>query len=170
MISHLFCSTFILKAKAEDSSPKPQNTPLHTTASGSSPPSVQQPLSALTNAVRIEHLSDDEDVDITDDLSDDASQPDSQLDEPKGFEQPLEKGELALVDPSSGRLNSHLSNPADASVRPADLSSEGNSSSCQTVAEPETGEQREACLSATSPETYTLPGDESSEGVFTQLA
>ncbi|KAL6486189.1 hypothetical protein MHYP_G00055810 [Metynnis hypsauchen] len=151
---------------AEESSVKPQSSILHTPASVSSPPSVQQHLSVLTNAVRIEHLSDDEDVDITDDLSDDASQPDSQLDlrdEPKVFEQPQGQGEVAPVMPSTDRLNNHFSNPGELTIGPADLSSEVNSRHSQSVAEPEAGEQREAFHSDASPETCTLPGDESAE-------
>ncbi|XP_056621315.1 histone H2A deubiquitinase MYSM1 [Triplophysa dalaica] len=43
-------------------------------------PSVQPDISALTNAVRIERLSDDEDVDITDDSSNDGFQVENQSD------------------------------------------------------------------------------------------
>ncbi|KAA0708805.1 Histone H2A deubiquitinase MYSM1 [Triplophysa tibetana] len=43
-------------------------------------PSVQPDISALTNAVRIEQLSDDEDVDITDDSSNDGFQVENQSD------------------------------------------------------------------------------------------
>ncbi|KAI4892571.1 hypothetical protein NFI96_024737, partial [Prochilodus magdalenae] len=149
----------------EESSVKLQSSVLHTPASGATPPLVQPHLSVLANAVRIEHLSDDEDVDITDDLSDDASQPESQLDlkdDPKAFRQPQVQEELATVVTYTDNLNSHPLNPGDMSIGPAELKSEVNSG-CSESAETEAGPQREAFHSDASPETFTLPGDESAE-------
>ncbi|XP_072552235.1 histone H2A deubiquitinase MYSM1 [Salminus brasiliensis] len=159
------------KAKSEgpieDSSAKPQSSLLHAPPSVSHPPPVQPHLPVLANTIRIEQLSDDEDVDITDDLSDDASQPECQIDqvdEPKGFDQPHDQEEVAPVVPSTdSSVKKPLLNPGEVSIVSADLSSEVNSGSSQSVAEPELEEQRDACLSDTSPETFTLPGDESSE-------
>ncbi|XP_060773560.1 histone H2A deubiquitinase MYSM1 isoform X2 [Neoarius graeffei] len=136
------------KAKAEGhtevSATKPQSALLPALPSGSSPPSVQPQAAALTNAVRIERLSDDEDVDITDDLSDDAvSQPENQFDfrdEPKGLDPPQDQTGQNQTPSSTGKLNHYISDVAETSNTPA----EGNSSCFQTGTEPEPGDHRES--------------------------
>ncbi|KAK2883590.1 hypothetical protein Q8A67_017227 [Cirrhinus molitorella] len=65
--------------------------------------SIQPHVSALTNAVRIEQLSDDEDVDITDDFSDDGLQSENQPD-PPGSPDCDHKEELSPVSPPSDIL------------------------------------------------------------------
>uniref|UniRef100_A0A8C2CGV0 Myb-like, SWIRM and MPN domain-containing protein 1 n=1 Tax=Cyprinus carpio TaxID=7962 RepID=A0A8C2CGV0_CYPCA len=65
-------------------------------------PSIQPHVSALTNAVRIEQLSDDEDVDITDDFSDDGLQSENQP-QPPGSPECNHKEELS--PPSDVLLN-----------------------------------------------------------------
>lgn len=147
IISRLFCLSFALKAKAEShadmSSTKPQSAQLHALPSGSSPPSAQTPTAALANAVRIERLSDDEDVDITDDLSDDASQPEKQLDvrdEPKGSEQSEDIRAVSHTAFCTDILNSDASDVLETSDSPAEVVSEGNTSHFQTVTEPDPGE------------------------------
>ncbi|KAF4070882.1 hypothetical protein AMELA_G00278540 [Ameiurus melas] len=135
------------KAKAEGhaevSSTKPQSALLHALPSGSSPSSVQPQTAALANAVRIERLSDDEDVDITDDLSDDASQPENQFDfrdKPKDLDQPQDQAQVAFPE------------VVEESDTPAELISEGNSSHFQTVSEPEPGDQTESWYAKTQPQ------------------
>ncbi|KAG9282698.1 histone H2A deubiquitinase MYSM1 isoform X1 [Astyanax mexicanus] len=157
------------KAKAEgpteESSAKTQSSLLHTSSSGSKTLSVQPHLPVLANTIRIEQLSDDEDVDITDDLSDSASQPENQLDqadEPKGFQDLHEQEHPVLVISSTDRVKKHFLNPGELSVGPADLSLKVNGSP-QSVEELEPGEHKEEYLCDDSPETCTLPGDERAE-------
>lgn len=75
---------FILKAKIEGhadvSFDEPRSSLLQAPPVVSSLPSVQVQPDVLANTVRIERLSDDEDVDITDDLSDEPSQPENHFD------------------------------------------------------------------------------------------
>lgn len=138
----IFGLSFTLKAKAkshaEVSSTKPQSSLLHALPSGSIPPSVPPQTAVLANAVRIERLSDDEDVDITDDLSDDTSQPENQLDfrdEPQD-----QRGEIQTAF-STGEPERQV----EMSATSAEVVTEGNSSSCcQTVTEPEPGDHRES--------------------------
>lgn len=156
------------KAKAEgpteESSANPQSSLLHTPSSGSNLPSVQPHTPVMANTIRIEHLSDDEDVDITDDLSDDAFQSESHLDQAdEPFEHPRDQEDPVPVVTSTDRVKKHPLNPGELYVEPADLSSEVNNSSPQSVSEPEPGEQNEECLSDNSPEMCTLPRDEGAE-------
>ncbi|XP_026881805.2 histone H2A deubiquitinase MYSM1 isoform X1 [Electrophorus electricus] len=158
------------KAKADGhsvvSSAKTQRSLLHAPPSGSSPPSASPRLPTLTNAIRIEQLSDDEDVDITDDLSDEASQPDSHSDlgdEPKGSDHRHDQVEPAAVALSTGRLNDHISSPEETEERPAGLSPEGTVDVSRTLSEPERAGQGEACDSASSTEMRTLPVNEGAE-------
>lgn len=162
-------SFFNLKAKAEGhaevSATKPQSALLPALPSGSSPPSVQPQAAALTNAVRIERLSDDEDVDITDDLSDDAvSQPENQFnfrDEPKGLDQPQDQTGQNQTPSSTGKLNHDISDVAETSNTPA----EGNSSCFQTGTEPEPGDHRESWDTKIQPQY----GDECADGTYCLL-
>uniref|UniRef100_A0A672Q4F0 Myb-like, SWIRM and MPN domain-containing protein 1 n=1 Tax=Sinocyclocheilus grahami TaxID=75366 RepID=A0A672Q4F0_SINGR len=66
--------------------------------------SIQPHISALTNAVRIEQLSDDEDVDITDDVSDDGLQSENQP-EPPGSPECNRKELSPMPHPSDILLN-----------------------------------------------------------------
>ncbi|KAF5900459.1 histone H2A deubiquitinase MYSM1-like, partial [Clarias magur] len=129
------------KAKAEGhaevSSTKPQSALLHALPSGSSPPSVPPQTAALANAVRIERLSDDEDVDITDDLSDDTNQPENQLDFRDEPQDQRCENQTAF---STGEPEREV----EMSVTPAEVVTMGNSSCCQTVTEPEPGHHRES--------------------------
>lgn len=142
------------------SSTEQQSALLHARPSGSSPPSAQPQAAGLANAVRIERLSDDEDVDITDDLSDDASQPEKQSDsrdEPKGSDQLQDRrGQTPIASPA-GKLNSDVSDVGETSDTPAEVISEGNSSHVQTPTEPEPGE---SCYV----KTQVQDEDESTEG------
>ncbi|XP_066532896.1 histone H2A deubiquitinase MYSM1 [Hoplias malabaricus] len=150
----------------EESSVKQQNSLFQTPAPGSSHVSAQPQISVLSTAVRIEQLSDDEDVDITDELSDNVSQPEGQLDlkeEPQESEQPNDQRETAPVVDSTGKLNNHFSTPAETSVGPAVTSSEVNSENSQSGSEPESVMQSEACHFDSSRDAYTLPGDESAQ-------
>lgn len=61
-----------------DLQPKAEPAAEVTSANETSVSSIQPHVSALTNAVRIERLSDDEDVDITDDFSDSEFQSEKQ--------------------------------------------------------------------------------------------
>lgn len=147
-------------AEAEVSSTKPQSALLHVLPSGSSPPSVQPRSAALANAVRIERLSDDEDVDITDDLSDDASQPENQFDsrdQPKSSDQPQDQRGETEPAFSAGKLNSDVSDVVETSGTLDESVSTGNSSQYQTVAKPQPEQQPEGSW-------YTKPDDESTEG------
>lgn len=144
--------SYNLKAKTEGqvSSTKPQSALLHVLPSGSSPPSVRPQTAALANAIRIERLSDDEDVDITDDLSDDASQPENQLefrDEPNGLDQPQDQRGQTQIAFSTGKLNSDVSDVEETSGTPADFIFKGNSSHFQTATKPEPGDQPGECES-----------------------
>lgn len=163
--SSFFCLSFNLKAKAEGpaevSAAKPQSALLHALPSGSSPPSVQPQTAALANAVRIERLSDDEDVDITDDLSDDASQPENRFDfrdEPKGLNQPQDQRGQTQTAFSTGRLINDVSDVVETSDTPA----EGNSSCFQTGTEPEPGDHKECWDTKLQPQH----GDECTEGTY----
>ncbi|XP_058234852.1 histone H2A deubiquitinase MYSM1 isoform X1 [Hemibagrus wyckioides] len=137
------------KAKAEghveESSTKPQSALRDSLPSGSIPPSVQPQPADLTNAVRIERLSDDEDVDITDDLSDDASQPENQLDfrdEHKGLDEHEDQREESQTAFCTDKINSDVWDTAETSDTPPEVVSEVNSSHFQT--EPEPGDPRES--------------------------
>ncbi|KAI5619881.1 histone H2A deubiquitinase MYSM1 isoform X1 [Silurus asotus] len=118
--------------QAEVSSTQPQRALLQTPES--SPHPVQLENSALANAVRIERLSDDEDVDITDDLSDDASQPENQADfrgeprDPAGETQTLFSTDILISDVSAA---------AETSDASAEVISEGNVSHFKTAIDPE---------------------------------
>ncbi|XP_076873372.1 histone H2A deubiquitinase MYSM1 [Brachyhypopomus gauderio] len=148
------------------SSDKTQSMLLEAPPTGSTPHSIQPRLPTLTNAIRIERLSDDEDVDITDDLSDEASQPESHsnlCDEPKASDQRHDPVHLTPIAPSTDRLTNHITNSEETSDRPVRLCPGGTADVSQTLAESEQAWQEEACCSAPSPATHTLPGDESAE-------
>ncbi|XP_060722661.1 histone H2A deubiquitinase MYSM1 [Tachysurus vachellii] len=134
------------KAKAEGdvevSSTEPQSAPHHALPSGFIPAPVQPQTSDMSNAVRIERLSDDEDVDITDDLSDDASQPENQLDfrdESKHSDQPQDQRDLSQC---TDKLNSDVSDTVETSDTPAEVVSEVNS--CPFHPESEPGDPQES--------------------------
>uniref|UniRef100_A0A8C2EJX8 Myb-like, SWIRM and MPN domain-containing protein 1 n=1 Tax=Cyprinus carpio TaxID=7962 RepID=A0A8C2EJX8_CYPCA len=85
--------------------------------------SIQPHVSALTNAVRIEQLSDDEDVDITDDFRDDGLQSENQP-EPSGSPETNHKEELSpmphpldvLLNPLSESGSTAEDGPTDPDV------------------------------------------------------
>uniref|UniRef100_A0A673JYY9 Myb-like, SWIRM and MPN domain-containing protein 1 n=1 Tax=Sinocyclocheilus rhinocerous TaxID=307959 RepID=A0A673JYY9_9TELE len=82
--------------------------------------SIQPHISALTNAVRIEQLSDDEDVDITDDFSEDGLQSENQP-EPPGSPECNHKEELSPMPHPSDILLNPLSESGSTAVdRPTD--------------------------------------------------
>ncbi|KAI5090482.1 histone H2A deubiquitinase MYSM1 [Silurus meridionalis] len=123
------------QAKSEDqaevSSTQPQRALLQTPES--SPYTVQLENSALANAVRIERLSDDEDVDITDDLSDDASQPENQADF-RG--EPRDPAGETQTPFSTDILISDVSAAAETSEASAEVISEENISHFKTAIDP----------------------------------
>ncbi|XP_026147160.1 histone H2A deubiquitinase MYSM1-like [Carassius auratus] len=84
--------------------------------------SIQPDVSALTNAVRIEQLSDDEDVDITDDFSDDGLQSENQP-EPPDSPECNHKQELGPLPPPSDVLSESGGTAEDG---PTDPSTNGN--------------------------------------------
>uniref|UniRef100_A0A671N6U3 Myb-like, SWIRM and MPN domain-containing protein 1 n=1 Tax=Sinocyclocheilus anshuiensis TaxID=1608454 RepID=A0A671N6U3_9TELE len=89
-------------------------------------PSIQPHVSALTNAVRIEQLSDDQDVDITDDFSDDGHQSENQP-EPPGSPECKHKEELSPLPPPSDVLLNPLSeSERTAQDGPTDPDTNGN--------------------------------------------
>ncbi|XP_051511361.1 histone H2A deubiquitinase MYSM1 isoform X1 [Myxocyprinus asiaticus] len=130
--------------------------------------SVQPHFSALTNAVRIEQLSDDEDVDITDDSSDDGLQLENQL-EPLGTHKgSLDcdgQGELSPLPPTTDRPFNPLSeSDSIASDGPDDLNTNGNSGISHTGIDPEPEEESVTQLSQSgSPSKQSLSGDEGNE-------
>uniref|UniRef100_A0A673N0Y6 Myb-like, SWIRM and MPN domain-containing protein 1 n=1 Tax=Sinocyclocheilus rhinocerous TaxID=307959 RepID=A0A673N0Y6_9TELE len=88
--------------------------------------SIQPHVSALTNAVRIEQLSDDQDVDITDDFSDDGHQSENQP-EPPGSPACNHKEELSPLPPPSDVLLNPLSESGStAEDGPTDPDTNGN--------------------------------------------
>uniref|UniRef100_A0A673MSH9 Myb-like, SWIRM and MPN domain-containing protein 1 n=1 Tax=Sinocyclocheilus rhinocerous TaxID=307959 RepID=A0A673MSH9_9TELE len=90
--------------------------------------SIQPHVSALTNAVRIEQLSDDQDVDITDDFSDDGHQSENQP-EPPGSPACNHKEELSPLPPPSDVLLNPLSESGStAEDGPTDPDTNGNAS------------------------------------------
>lgn len=124
------------------SSAEPQSALDHALPSGFIPASVQPQTSDMSNAVRIERLSDDEDVDITDDLSDDASQPENQLDfrdESKHSDQPQDQRDLSQC---TDKLNSDVSDAVETSDAPAEVVSEVNS--CHFHPDSEPGDPQES--------------------------
>lgn len=100
-------------------------------------------------------------MDITDDLSDDASQPESQLDfrdEPNGSDQSQDQRDQNLIAFSTDKLNSDVPDAAETS--PAEAVSEANSGHFQ--AEPEPGDPRESW----DTKTHLQDQDEYSEGTW----
>ncbi|XP_062857371.1 histone H2A deubiquitinase MYSM1 isoform X2 [Trichomycterus rosablanca] len=132
------------KAKTEghaDMSPaKPRSSLLHAPPVVLSLPSVQPQTDVLANAVRIERLSDDEDVDITDDLSDDTSQPENHLD---------------FRDESKGVTSDGH----------AEVTSEENSCYFSTLIKSEPAEQTMACYADPSSNALPSPRHENAEDV-----
>ncbi|XP_076134231.1 histone H2A deubiquitinase MYSM1 [Alosa pseudoharengus] len=112
-------------------------------ASSSNQPSELQPttlekptknhINALANAVRIETLSDDEDVDITDDLSDDDSQTD-QLPEMGGRQEDFDEQDSQGEGSQSPQSPPTPPSPTDSSAALAEASSSGG-----TVVEGDSG-------------------------------
>ncbi|KAK3516605.1 hypothetical protein QTP70_021946 [Hemibagrus guttatus] len=155
------------KAKAEghveESSTKSQSALRDSLPSGSIPPSVQPQAADLINAVRIERLSDDEDVDITDDLSDDASQPETQLDfrdEHKSLEEHEDQRDESQTAFCTDKINNDVLDASETSDTPPEVVSEVNSSHFQT--EPEPGDPRESW----DTKTQLQHEDECAEGLF----
>ncbi|XP_016122561.1 histone H2A deubiquitinase MYSM1-like [Sinocyclocheilus grahami] len=128
-------------------------------------PSIQPHVSALTNAVRIEQLSDDQDVDITDDFSDDGHQSENQP-EPPGSPECNHKAELSPLPPPSDVLLNPLSESGStAEDGPTDPDTNGNASIVTHIGidlEPE--EESGTCFSKSgSPGKHSLSEEESIE-------
>uniref|UniRef100_A0A673N4Y7 Myb-like, SWIRM and MPN domain-containing protein 1 n=1 Tax=Sinocyclocheilus rhinocerous TaxID=307959 RepID=A0A673N4Y7_9TELE len=122
-------------------------------------------VSALTNAVRIEQLSDDQDVDITDDFSDDGHQSENQP-EPPGSPACNHKEELSPLPPPSDVLLNPLSESGStAEDGPTDPDTNGNASIVTHIGidrEPE--EESGTCFSKSgSPGKHSLSEEESIE-------
>uniref|UniRef100_A0A8C2EIG8 Myb-like, SWIRM and MPN domain-containing protein 1 n=1 Tax=Cyprinus carpio TaxID=7962 RepID=A0A8C2EIG8_CYPCA len=125
--------------------------------------SIQPHVSALTNAVRIEQLSDDEDVDITDDFRDDGLQSENQP-EPSGSPETNHKEELSpmphpldvLLNPLSESGSTAEDGPTDPD---ADITHIG--------IDPEPKEESGTCFSESdSPGKHSLSEEESTERVM----
>lgn len=136
-------------------------------------PSIQPHVSALTNAVRIERLSDDEDVDITDDFSDDGFQSEKKP-EPSGSSDCDHQGELSPMTPPSDVLLNPLSesgsNAADGDIDP---DTNGNADIPHNEIDPDSDEESRALISKSgSPGKHSLSGEESIEraGTLASLA
>ncbi|ROL55550.1 Histone H2A deubiquitinase MYSM1 [Anabarilius grahami] len=127
-------------------------------------PSIQPHVSALTNAVRIERLSDDEDVDITDDFSDDGFQSEKQP-EPSGSPDCAHLGELSPMTPPSDILLNPLSESGtNAPDGPTDPDTNGNSSIPHNAIDPDPEEESGTLISKSgSPGKHSLSGEESTE-------
>uniref|UniRef100_A0A8C1RFV7 Myb-like, SWIRM and MPN domain-containing protein 1 n=1 Tax=Cyprinus carpio TaxID=7962 RepID=A0A8C1RFV7_CYPCA len=130
------------------------------TSDGTLLSSIQPHVSALTNAVRIEQLSDDEDVDITDDCSDDGLQCENQP-EPSGSPETNHKEELSpmphpldvLLNPLSESESTAVDGPTDPD---ADITHIG--------IDPEPKEESGTCFSESeSPGKHSLSEEESTE-------
>ncbi|KAL0164129.1 hypothetical protein M9458_039882, partial [Cirrhinus mrigala] len=121
-------------------------------------------VSALTNAVRIEQLSDDEDVDITDDFSDDGLQSENQP-EPPGSPDCDHKEELSPMLPPSDILSNPLSEPGStAADGPTDPDTNGNAGITHLGIDPEPEEESWNHFSKSgSPGKHSLSEEESTE-------
>ncbi|XP_059369077.1 histone H2A deubiquitinase MYSM1 [Carassius carassius] len=123
--------------------------------------SIQPHVSALTNAVRIEQLSDDEDVDITDDFSDDGLQSEIQP-EPPDSPECNHKQQLSPLPPLSDVLSESGSTAEDG---PTDPGTNGNAAIISHIgidSEPE--EESGTCFSKSgSPGKHSLSEEESIE-------
>ncbi|XP_050994810.1 histone H2A deubiquitinase MYSM1 isoform X3 [Labeo rohita] len=125
--------------------------------------SIQPHVSALTNAVRIEQLSDDEDVDITDDFSDDGLQSENQP-EPPGSPDCDHKEELSPIPPPSDILSNLLSeSESTAADGPTDPDSNENAGITYVGIDPELEEESGTYFSKSgSPGKHSLSEEESS--------
>nr|XP_055042479.1 histone H2A deubiquitinase MYSM1 [Misgurnus anguillicaudatus] len=127
-------------------------------------PTVQPDISSLTNAVRIERLSDDEDVDITDDSSNDGDQAETQSDTHKDLPDCELQEENSPVSPPTELLNPLSQSETPASDGPADSDTNGNAGMSQIKINSEPEEESVNSLSKTgSPEKHSLSGEESSD-------
>ncbi|XP_030627540.1 histone H2A deubiquitinase MYSM1 [Chanos chanos] len=119
---------------------------------------VRSHLPALTNAVRIEQLSDDEDVDITDDLSDEGVQTGSQEEqegEQRESEEPDSQGEPSLSGTPPADTLTDGGDPGP--VGPADSDRTGL---CGEQADPGPAERSETQTSPpASPDTHPPSAD-----------
>lgn len=143
------------------------------TSDTASVPSIQPHVSALTNAVRIERLSDDEDVDITDDFSDDGFQSEKQP-EPSVSPDCAHQGELSPMTPPSDVLLNPLSESGtNAPDGPNDPDTNGNASIPHNAIDPDPEEESGTLISKSgSPGKHSLSGEESTEraGTLASLA
>ncbi|XP_043075354.1 LOW QUALITY PROTEIN: histone H2A deubiquitinase MYSM1 [Puntigrus tetrazona] len=124
-------------------------------------PSSQPHVSALTNAVRIEQLSDDEDVDITDGVSDDGLQSENQLESPECNH----KEELSPPPPPSDVIINPLSESGStAEDGPADPGTNGYAGVTHIGIDPEPLEESGMNFSKSdSPGKRCLSEEESTE-------
>uniref|UniRef100_A0A8C1Y3X7 Myb-like, SWIRM and MPN domain-containing protein 1 n=1 Tax=Cyprinus carpio TaxID=7962 RepID=A0A8C1Y3X7_CYPCA len=125
-------------------------------------PSIQPHVSALTNAVRIEQLSDDEDVDITDDFSDDGLQSENQP-RPPGSPDCNHKEELS--PPSDVLLNpvsESGSTAEDGATDPVTNGNAGINTHIEIDSEPEE-ESGTRFSKSGSPGKHSLSEEESTE-------
>ncbi len=132
---------------------------------------IQPHVSALTNAVRIEQLSDDEDVDITDDFSDDGLQSENQP-EPPGSPECYHEEELSPLPPPSDVLLNPLSESGStAEDGPTDPDTNGNASITHIGIDLEPEEESGTHFSNSgSPGKHSLSEEESIERAGTSLA
>ncbi len=134
-------------------------------------PSIQPHVSALANAVRIEQLSDDEDVDITDDFSDDGLQSENQP-EPPGSPECNPKEELSPLPPPPGALLDPLSESgSSAEDGSTDPDTNDNAGITHIGIDPEPEEESATCFSKSgSPGKHSLSEEESTERAGTSRA
>lgn len=133
--------------------------------------SIQPHVSALTNAVRIEQLSDDEDVDITDDFSDDGLQSENQP-EPPGSPECNHKEQLTPLPPASDTLLDPLSESgSSAEDGSTDPDTNGNAGITHIGIDSEPEEESGMRFSKSgSPGEHSLSEEESTERAGTSRA
>lgn len=124
-------------------------------------PSVQPDIPPLTNAVRIERLSDDEDVDITDDSSNDGFQVENQSDVPNYDD----KEEIHLMSPQTNdQTNPLTQSQTTASDGPTDPDTNEIAAISQNRIDLEQEEESvNSLFMSGSPGNDSLPEEESSD-------
>lgn len=125
---------------------------------------MQPDISSLTNAVRIERLSDDEDVDITDDSSNDGVQEEIQSDTHKDMPDCELQEENGPVSPPTELLNPLSQSETTVSDGPTDSDTNENAGMSQIRINSEPEEESVNILSKTgSPEKHSLSEEENSD-------
>ncbi|XP_026089507.1 histone H2A deubiquitinase MYSM1 [Carassius auratus] len=145
------------KSKTDTAAEVPSS---NVTSDATSVSSIQPHISALNNAVRIEQLSDDEDVDITDDFSDEGLQSENQPEPPGSPERNHREEPSPLPHPSDLLLNPLPESGSTAEDGPSDP----DTGITHTGIDPEQKEQSGTCFSKSdSPGKHSVSEEESTE-------